>query len=143
MKMKEAHFMHKSKKLLRVCRDIDADSSGDLSLEELLAGFDAHEDLMMILQDMGVDREDLSTVFQIMDADRSGKVDYKEFVHHIYKMRTADEHTTLNFIRHYVMQIQRSLLQQGRRHMRPSTSPSHSATSDDDPYRDAVTSADD
>ena len=42
----------------------------------------------------------VDTVFQIMDSDRSGAVDYIEFVRHIFKMKTADEQTLLNFIRH-------------------------------------------
>merc|ERR1719359_2168252 len=42
MKIKEAHFFNKSKQLLNVCSALDADASGDLSLDELLEGFERH-----------------------------------------------------------------------------------------------------
>jgi Ca2+-binding EF-hand superfamily protein len=106
-KAKELDFVHKSRHFLRICQGIDQDNSGDLSLDELENGFEKNEDLAMTLHDMGIEKEDLATIFEIMDEDRSGKVDYKEFVEHIHKMRTADEQTTLNFIRHYVVQILR------------------------------------
>lgn len=109
MKVKEQHFLTKSKELMVVCKALDTDGSGDLSLDELMAGFEQHLELSLILQEMGIDQEDLSTVFQIMDSDHSGQVNYSEFVRHIYKMKTADEHTMLSYIRHYVVEILRCI----------------------------------
>mmetsp|Transcript_47528 Transcript_47528/g.87136 ORF Transcript_47528/g.87136 Transcript_47528/m.87136 type:complete len:594 (+) Transcript_47528:50-1831(+) len=109
MKIKEKLFMSKSKRLVRVCASLDHDGSGDLTYEELIRGFSEQKELAMILHDMGIEEDDLATIFQIMDSDNSGTVDYKEFVHHIHKMRTADETTILNFIRHYVMEILRKV----------------------------------
>lgn len=103
----EQAFLKKSKKLLTLCEGIDVDGSGDLTLEELLAGFESNKDLVANLKDMGLDQSDIETAFQVMDADGSGSVSYKEFVHYVYKMKTADVHTSLNFIRHFVMQILR------------------------------------
>lgn len=109
MRVREGIFMERSKKLLAFCHDLDSDASGELSLDELMTGFKSHAELRLILNDMGIDEEDLVTVFEIMDPMATGAVSYKKFVHHIYKMRTHDEHTTLDFIRHYVMQILRRL----------------------------------
>ena len=36
-------------------------------------------------------------------------VNYAEFVKHIYKMRTADQHTMLAYIRHYVVETHRDV----------------------------------
>jgi Ca2+-binding EF-hand superfamily protein len=109
MKIKEQHFYEKSKVLLRICRDLDTDGSGDLSFEELMRGFEEHRELGGILHDLGIKREDLATVFEIMDGDHSGNIDYREFIQQIYNMKTADELTVLQFIRHYVMQILRQV----------------------------------
>merc|ERR1719277_704684 len=48
-----------------------------------------------------------------MDTDRSGTVDYNEFVSYVYKMKTSDTMTLLNFIRHYVCEIFRRVVYLG------------------------------
>merc|ERR1712232_1139428 len=98
MKIKEEQFIKKSRRLLKMCAELDADGSGGLTLEELMNGLTSHEEFRITLADMGIDQDDMKTVFHIMDEDRSGYVDYKEFVRHIHKMKTSDEQTMLNFI---------------------------------------------
>merc|ERR1711865_716970 len=54
---------------------------------------------------MDVGKEELTAVFNIMDEDQSGEVDYSEFVDQLYKMRSNDQHTMLVFIKHYVSDV--------------------------------------
>jgi hypothetical protein len=105
--LQERAFLKKSKKLLSLCEGLDLDASADLTLDELLAGFESNADLVAILKDMGINRSDITIAFEIMDEDGSGCVSYEEFVHYVYRMKTTDVHTSLNFIRHFVLETLR------------------------------------
>merc|ERR1712232_726609 len=104
------------RRLLKMCCELDADGSGDLSLQELMDGLTTNEEFRITLADMGIDKEDMETVFHIMDEDHSGYVDYKEFVRHIHKMKTSDEQTMLNFIRYHVTSILGYVMDQKHNH---------------------------
>merc|ERR1712070_404926 len=53
-----------------------------------------------MMQLMDIKQDDMALVFEVMDRDRSGGVDYKEFVEQLHTLRTYDSHTLLIFIRH-------------------------------------------
>eukprot|EP00928_Gymnodinium_smaydae_P081771 TRINITY_DN65233_c0_g1_i1.p1 TRINITY_DN65233_c0_g1~~TRINITY_DN65233_c0_g1_i1.p1 ORF type:complete len:553 (+),score=81.72 TRINITY_DN65233_c0_g1_i1:96-1661(+) len=91
-----------SNKLRGVCEAMDKDRSGTLTFEELVQGYEELEEFRHNLSSMDVCREDLSTVFCILDEDNSGSVAYDEFVKQLYKMKTEESHTLLVFLKHHV-----------------------------------------
>merc|ERR1719506_3602513 len=58
---------------------------------------------------LDINQKDMSTVFSIMDEDKSGEVRYDEFVEELYKMKSEDSHTMITFIKFYVQEIQREM----------------------------------
>merc|ERR1712048_1325151 len=111
---KEQTFKETTSKLLAFCQDLDKDQSGSLTLDELVNGYEsdpAFEDVMLLLD---ISQKDMSTVFGIMDEDRSGEVRYEEFVEELYKMKSEDSHTMITFIKFYVQEIQREMREELR-----------------------------
>jgi len=84
---------------------MDTDNSGQVSVSELLVGYDEHPEFRTVLQAMDISKEDMGTVFSIMDKDKSGTVDYSEFAMQLHKMKTSDSHTLLVFIQAYVKEL--------------------------------------
>ena len=62
---------------------MDADGSGSLSLDEMLKGYDNIEAFSRLMQIMDIRREDMETIFHVLDSDLSGEVSYFEFCQHL------------------------------------------------------------
>eukprot|EP00928_Gymnodinium_smaydae_P037408 TRINITY_DN25975_c0_g1_i1.p1 TRINITY_DN25975_c0_g1~~TRINITY_DN25975_c0_g1_i1.p1 ORF type:complete len:527 (+),score=57.93 TRINITY_DN25975_c0_g1_i1:41-1621(+) len=77
-------------KLGDICREIDKDNDGVISLEELQRGFSDHSELKTTLQLLDVETEDLPVLFDIMDADHSGFLHFQEIINYIHKADTCD-----------------------------------------------------
>eukprot|EP00928_Gymnodinium_smaydae_P040324 TRINITY_DN27359_c0_g2_i1.p1 TRINITY_DN27359_c0_g2~~TRINITY_DN27359_c0_g2_i1.p1 ORF type:complete len:630 (-),score=149.68 TRINITY_DN27359_c0_g2_i1:211-2049(-) len=99
-------------KLLDVCAQMDIDQGGSLSIQELYQGFEENQEFMQQLHLMDIGKEDLAVVFAIMDQDKSGTLDYHEFVDQLYKMKSQDQQTILTFLKYYVLEIRESLVEQ-------------------------------
>jgi len=109
---KEKDFMVAAKDLVKLCQGLDQDGNGTISKNELLSGFDNSQEFADTLRVMDVRREDMETVFNIMDEDGSGDIDYTEFAEQLHKMKSHDAHTLLVFIKFYVTEIRRKLSEQ-------------------------------
>jgi len=96
--------------LVRLCGEIDQDHSGNITLEELERGVETNTELRDTLTLMGVVGSDLKAVFNIMDSDSSGEVDYHEFANELMKMKSDDEHTVLGLINFNVVDIRKKAL---------------------------------
>eukprot|EP00931_Biecheleriopsis_adriatica_P079392 TRINITY_DN5279_c0_g1_i2.p1 TRINITY_DN5279_c0_g1~~TRINITY_DN5279_c0_g1_i2.p1 ORF type:complete len:520 (-),score=88.71 TRINITY_DN5279_c0_g1_i2:46-1605(-) len=59
---------------------LDVDRSGTITLEELHKGYDEDPRLYDKFTSLGIDKNDMDTIFKAMDNDNSGDVDYEEFV---------------------------------------------------------------
>eukprot|EP00928_Gymnodinium_smaydae_P087884 TRINITY_DN72072_c0_g1_i1.p1 TRINITY_DN72072_c0_g1~~TRINITY_DN72072_c0_g1_i1.p1 ORF type:complete len:599 (+),score=143.13 TRINITY_DN72072_c0_g1_i1:209-2005(+) len=99
-------------RLLGLCRELDVDCSGRLTMEKLMQGYVCNPDFADVLQSMDIQKEDMETVYEILDEDKNGHVNYEEFADQIHKMKTSDSHTMLVFIKHYVLEIRAKLSQQ-------------------------------
>jgi len=88
--------------LMRICESLDEDVSGELTLDELVAGFSSSREFANAMTVLDIGPEDMEVVFTLLDADKSGSVTYKEFVENLHKMRTQDTQTMLIFIKGYV-----------------------------------------
>merc|ERR1740123_857110 len=56
LRIREEIFVSKSRQLLKVCGELDFDNSGDLSLHELLDGFETNKDFRDVMKDMGIEK---------------------------------------------------------------------------------------
>lgn len=65
--------------LKNVFREIDEKSNKSISMEDLEDAMSAHK-LSSFFESMGIDTEDVMTLFQIIDSDGSGSIDVDEFV---------------------------------------------------------------
>eukprot|EP00928_Gymnodinium_smaydae_P080612 TRINITY_DN6427_c0_g1_i1.p2 TRINITY_DN6427_c0_g1~~TRINITY_DN6427_c0_g1_i1.p2 ORF type:complete len:298 (+),score=78.87 TRINITY_DN6427_c0_g1_i1:1338-2231(+) len=101
----EAKTLQAKKKLERLCEQMDKDGSGSMSFEEITQGYDEIPEFADTLRVMDIKRDDLQMVFNILDSDGSGDVEYKEFVDQLHKMKSHDVHTLIVFVKYYVIQI--------------------------------------
>eukprot|EP00931_Biecheleriopsis_adriatica_P020643 TRINITY_DN13730_c0_g2_i2.p1 TRINITY_DN13730_c0_g2~~TRINITY_DN13730_c0_g2_i2.p1 ORF type:complete len:642 (-),score=119.66 TRINITY_DN13730_c0_g2_i2:13-1938(-) len=101
---KEA-FEHQKKTLYHVCRSLDEDHSGDLGIEELTKGFRSNPELANHLKFLDVSLADVQILFNVLDDDGSGTVNYEEFVEQLFKMQNQDTGILLAFLKNYVQDI--------------------------------------
>eukprot|EP00931_Biecheleriopsis_adriatica_P077130 TRINITY_DN50750_c0_g1_i1.p1 TRINITY_DN50750_c0_g1~~TRINITY_DN50750_c0_g1_i1.p1 ORF type:complete len:655 (+),score=114.77 TRINITY_DN50750_c0_g1_i1:57-2021(+) len=71
-------------------RNLDTDDSGEISLEELMAGYEGNESLRERFDEIGIGRRDLSRLILAMDEDNSGEVDYEEFAEALLRFEETD-----------------------------------------------------
>lgn len=102
-KLKEREY--KKIELLKLCTDLDKDYSDTISLEEMEKAFEHSAKFRSVMAVLEVTREEISAVFEVLDADGSGEVDYREFVDRLYALRTCD-------IRLQLAQIQQQMSKQ-------------------------------
>eukprot|EP00429_Kryptoperidinium_foliaceum_P029882 CAMPEP_0176134360 /NCGR_PEP_ID=MMETSP0120_2-20121206/68136_1 /TAXON_ID=160619 /ORGANISM="Kryptoperidinium foliaceum, Strain CCMP 1326" /LENGTH=553 /DNA_ID=CAMNT_0017470005 /DNA_START=110 /DNA_END=1771 /DNA_ORIENTATION=- len=113
--LEKEHQMRKAQaELVKLCYHMDEDKSGNLSLDELLHGYDNDEYFANLLKSMDISRDDVRIVFNILDQDSSGDIDYVEFVDQLHRLKCQDEHTLLIFIMHYVKELQALLANDGK-----------------------------
>jgi len=85
--------------LLKLCKDIDTNDNGELTKQELEEGFEMDPKFAMHLQLLGIERDMIGEIFEIMDRDHSGAVDYEEFIDTIHKSRTQDMRMLLTMVK--------------------------------------------
>jgi len=71
-------------------RRIDTDGSGCISAEELMHGYDSDEQTKDRLLDLGLDKQDLMRLYELMDTEGMGEVSYVDFVNNVRKAEKAD-----------------------------------------------------
>lgn len=111
-KEKTMKQMETKSHLLSMCQSMDLDCSGELSIRELEEGYEAVSEFRDTLTALDIQKEDLQIVWLLMDSDRSGKVDYMEFVAQLYNMRANDTHYMLAYIKYYITVVRDRLLEE-------------------------------
>eukprot|EP00930_Biecheleria_cincta_P072401 TRINITY_DN59806_c0_g1_i1.p1 TRINITY_DN59806_c0_g1~~TRINITY_DN59806_c0_g1_i1.p1 ORF type:complete len:624 (+),score=93.15 TRINITY_DN59806_c0_g1_i1:73-1872(+) len=85
---------------------IDADASGALSVDELLAGYDCNEDLQnSLLMKFGIDRSDLSELLSGFDQNRVGEVPYDELIRVMFRSQRQEAGSQLMMIHSAVSKL--------------------------------------
>jgi len=83
---------------LEHCRILDVDDSGTVTLEELLAGYDASDAFQHTLAVLDIQRDDLSLLFKVLDSEGEGEVSYTDFCENFFRMKSCDTQTMLAFL---------------------------------------------
>lgn len=97
--------------LALLCDRMDKDGSGALSLEEMLNGYVNERKFYTLMQESGIEKDDLQTMFNVLDSDDSGEVDYLEFCSQLGKCPKRDPMMLAAMTRYSVMEV-RKILQQ-------------------------------
>lgn len=107
LKNQQKEFNHCAERLRILCRTLDKDNSGSLTVKEIKRGFetDAQFHQTMALMQLGL--EDCDTVFSILDKDGSGSIDYEEFIKELFKVKSHDQRTMLIYLRADVLETRR------------------------------------
>jgi Ca2+-binding EF-hand superfamily protein len=106
---KEEEFASCKETLTNICKQLDTNSNGDLSKEELFNGASQSLEFANVLKLMDVTGEDLDALFKILDTDHSGTVSYMEFVEQLHRMRTVNLPTLLMLVKHDVLTVHHEL----------------------------------
>mmetsp|Transcript_128730 Transcript_128730/g.372516 ORF Transcript_128730/g.372516 Transcript_128730/m.372516 type:complete len:579 (-) Transcript_128730:104-1840(-) len=102
-------YQDHANKVKAMCAELDADKSGELSKEELLNGFAENAEFGEMMSLMELTAEDFDEVFNMLDTEGTGNVEYDEFARHLYKLKTHDSRTTLALVKHYVTETREML----------------------------------
>lgn len=97
-----------------ICRDMDEDGSGDVSVEEFKKFLAENLELQQHLTIMGIQDHDVDDLLKLMDEDGSGTLECDEFIEQFTAMRTLVEKTTLFFLLKFSQSIQHKLIQQSQ-----------------------------
>lgn len=99
--------------VLTMCQNMDADGSGELSYDEVHAGFmNPTGEFSKSMKDMGITEEDLAIAWSMIDLDRSGSVSYKELVSFLFTMKESDTQFMLTYIKSYITWVRNALSEQ-------------------------------
>merc|ERR1719253_1463245 len=88
-----------------LCKEMDTDQSGSVSMDEVMIGFDEMPAFKAVLEVMDVGKRELEVLFHIMDVDRSGEVPYNEFAQELAKVKNSNLATMTSFTKHHVMEM--------------------------------------
>eukprot|EP00930_Biecheleria_cincta_P067091 TRINITY_DN5347_c0_g1_i2.p1 TRINITY_DN5347_c0_g1~~TRINITY_DN5347_c0_g1_i2.p1 ORF type:complete len:618 (+),score=103.53 TRINITY_DN5347_c0_g1_i2:79-1932(+) len=109
LQLKQAEFAQAKDGMLELCRKMDEDGGGTLTLEELERGYAHFPEFQETLAIMDVSLEDMENLFNVMDEDQSGSVSYDEFVEQLYKMKCQDSHILLVFMRSHIKDMRQKV----------------------------------
>eukprot|EP00746_Dinoflagellata_sp_MGD_P127368 gnl/MRDRNA2_/MRDRNA2_61960_c0_seq2.p1 gnl/MRDRNA2_/MRDRNA2_61960_c0~~gnl/MRDRNA2_/MRDRNA2_61960_c0_seq2.p1 ORF type:complete len:565 (+),score=127.88 gnl/MRDRNA2_/MRDRNA2_61960_c0_seq2:249-1697(+) len=104
-KTKEEAKQQGKARFLNLCRKIDTDDSGSISLEEVEVAAIEVPEFRDVLRVMDIETNDIHCVFALLDEDRSGQVEYEEFAEQLWKMKSQEQHTTLMILKYYILQL--------------------------------------
>ncbi|CAK9023920.1 Voltage-dependent calcium channel type D subunit alpha-1 (DmCa1D) [Durusdinium trenchii] len=93
--------------LALMCDRMDKDGSGALSLEEMMDGYANDKKFYSVMQGAGVEKDDLQTMFNVLDTNDSGEVDYVEFCNQLGKCQKTDPLMVASMTRYSVMELKK------------------------------------
>eukprot|EP00927_Polykrikos_kofoidii_P081724 TRINITY_DN794_c0_g1_i1.p1 TRINITY_DN794_c0_g1~~TRINITY_DN794_c0_g1_i1.p1 ORF type:complete len:623 (-),score=83.40 TRINITY_DN794_c0_g1_i1:157-1986(-) len=99
-------------KLQDIISSIDSDKSGDITIEEWLAGYDNRDEMKLHMNMFDLDRMDLVQLFTWMDADRSGTLSYNEFIRFISKSETQDLRVQMMILKLQMSNVSRTVTEE-------------------------------
>mmetsp|Transcript_19798 Transcript_19798/g.46198 ORF Transcript_19798/g.46198 Transcript_19798/m.46198 type:complete len:650 (-) Transcript_19798:195-2144(-) len=93
-----------------LCASMDADGSGALSLEEMLTGYDDDVgEFRKLMQVMDIQRDDVASIFEVLDTDSSGEVSYLEFCQHLGSFFERDPNVMNALVKYSILELKKVL----------------------------------
>eukprot|EP00928_Gymnodinium_smaydae_P056144 TRINITY_DN39573_c0_g1_i1.p1 TRINITY_DN39573_c0_g1~~TRINITY_DN39573_c0_g1_i1.p1 ORF type:complete len:681 (+),score=79.33 TRINITY_DN39573_c0_g1_i1:262-2043(+) len=83
------------KELQAMFHSVDGDGNGKLTFEELEEAYESKPAFRAALDLIDIRKEDLGTVYGIMDQDKSGHVEADEFIKQLHQMKSSDQRTLM------------------------------------------------
>jgi len=92
MKMKEQKKMQvkAAKRIGQLFAGMDTDENGELTVHELMEGYDEDPRVRHAFEQLGVHRDDVEDCFHLMDIDNSGSLSAMEFSSNLHKAEVLD-----------------------------------------------------
>eukprot|EP00929_Paragymnodinium_shiwhaense_P019478 TRINITY_DN13262_c0_g2_i3.p2 TRINITY_DN13262_c0_g2~~TRINITY_DN13262_c0_g2_i3.p2 ORF type:complete len:346 (-),score=73.33 TRINITY_DN13262_c0_g2_i3:423-1460(-) len=95
--------------LRNIFEALDADDSGEVSLEELIIGTRQNKEFGQWLRVMDLDGNDLQRLFAMLDVDKNGSIEVEEFIDTLYRMKNAESRTTMKMVKHVVETVEQTI----------------------------------
>eukprot|EP00929_Paragymnodinium_shiwhaense_P052113 TRINITY_DN26124_c0_g1_i1.p1 TRINITY_DN26124_c0_g1~~TRINITY_DN26124_c0_g1_i1.p1 ORF type:complete len:733 (-),score=169.87 TRINITY_DN26124_c0_g1_i1:305-2386(-) len=84
---------------------VDVDGNGDLTLSEVIKCYESSDDFRRLLNRIDVHKADLPVVFDMIDADGSGCLEFTEFVTGLHSLSGENPQTMLAFTKHFSQSV--------------------------------------
>jgi len=101
------------KELMKICKNIDTDVSGTLSMDELMGAYENSQDCRVMLSSLDIQVTDLQAIFEIADHDGKGEVEYQMLIDTIFDMKSGDSSMLLATMRFNMQSSQQKLQEIG------------------------------
>merc|ERR1719498_2408638 len=85
VKDKAAESEKEKNHLLKICQRMDKNRNDCISLDELLAAYDAKDELYEVIHLMDVERDELCSLLKMLDELQTGDVFIPDFVNSLFK----------------------------------------------------------
>jgi len=105
--LKRKVFDEACKHLMDLWRSLDNGGDGLMSHEEMQKCFNDNAAFAAACRSLDVKREDFNVLFEMMDRDKSGRIDYEEFVMCLYQIEHQSSKTMLTFTNHEIRQLRK------------------------------------
>jgi len=108
IKEQQKRHEHAVDQLRSLMMKIDEDDSGQLTLEEILKGYEKHRELPAILSAMDINKDDLQMMFGLL-ADEDGNAEIEDFVENLERCESQDLRRQMLLMGLQVTRIQRTV----------------------------------
>ena len=88
---------------------MDVNNNGMVSFDELLQGYDELPDFQRLMDVMDIKREDMETVFHVLDSDDSQEVSYLEFCQNLGAFFRRDPVIMQSLVKYSVLEVRKIL----------------------------------
>eukprot|EP00438_Fugacium_kawagutii_P016788 Skav217466 [mRNA] locus=scaffold1405:113110:114759:- [translate_table: standard] len=110
IKKKELERSKSMVDLAVLCATMDKNSNGLVSLEEMIYGYDHLEAFRKLMKQMDIKRDEMQSIFNVLDSDNSGEVSYLEFCSNLGGFQKRDPVIMHSIVHCAVMEV-RKLIQ--------------------------------
>lgn len=90
---------------LKICREMDKDKNGTISLVELLDAYDQNDKLQEELTLMHIEKDELEAIYVTVDKHGDQELPYSDFISNLYRTKTRDIRSLVIILHHMIVKI--------------------------------------
>jgi len=109
IKQKQKDRSRSMEDLASFCASMDEDNNGMISFEELWKGYEEVSEFKKLMEVMDLKREDMATVFNVLETDFNQEVPYLELCQHLGSFFKRDPVIMQSLVRYSVMEVRKVL----------------------------------